>query len=274
MTAEETAATAGGAVAEGTADPAKQGRPPEGMAGLAKGLGIIELFAESSSQLTVATAAEGIDVTRATARRCLLTLTQLGYLIHDGKYFRPTPRMLRLGGAYLDTASLPGLAQQHLVAARDEIGESVSLAVWEEGWSVFVARAEAKRIVATGVRVGARLPAHCSATGRVLLAAQPDDVVADVLARGGRERRTVHTVVDAEALTAMVETIRDEGLATSDEELELGMRAIAVPVRDGRGHTVAAMSVSASSARVSTEEMHHNFVPVLLAESARLGRSL
>jgi IclR family pca regulon transcriptional regulator len=212
------------------------------MAGLAKGLAVIEAFGDGSSQLTVAEAARRTDVTRAAARRCLLTLTDLGYLTHDGKFFRPTPRMLRLGGAYLDTASLPVLAQPHLVAARDELGESVSLAVWEEGWSVFVARAEAERIVSTGVRVGARLPAHCSATGRVLPAA--------------------------------VEAVRIDGHATSDEELELGMRAVAVPVTDARGRTVAAMSVSASSARVTADEMHRDFVPVLAGHAARLGRML
>jgi IclR family pca regulon transcriptional regulator len=244
------------------------------MAGLAKGLAVIEAFGEASSQLTVAEAARMTDVTRAAARRCLLTLTELGYLTHDGKYFRPTPRLLRLGSVYLQTASLPTLAQPHLVAARDALAESVSLAVWEDGYSIFVARAEAERIVATGVRVGARLPAHCSATGRVLLAALPDAEVEAFLARGGRERRTARTAVAPEDLRRIVEAVRADGFATSDEELELGMRAVAVPVRDARGATVAAMSVSASSARVSAAEMHRDFVPVLSEQAARLGRML
>jgi IclR family pca regulon transcriptional regulator len=250
------------------------GRAPEGMAGLAKGLAVMEAFGRGSSQLTVADAARLTDVTRAAARRCLLTLTELGYLTHDGKHFRPTPRMLRLGGAYLATAPLPTLAQPHLVAARDALTESVSLAVWEDDAPIFVARAEAERIVSTGVRVGARLPAHCSATGRVLLAALPDAEVEAFLARGGRERRTVHTLVTADDLWRVVEAVRSDGFATSDEELELGMRAVAVPVRDGRGSTVAAMSVSASSARVSASEMHREFVPVLVEQAERLGRML
>jgi IclR family pca regulon transcriptional regulator len=244
------------------------------MAGLAKGLAVIEAFGEASSQLTVADAARLTDVTRAAARRCLLTLTDLGYLTHDGKYFRPTPRMLRLGGAYLDTASLPVLAQPHLVAARDALTESVSLAVWEDGWSVFVARAEAERIVSTGVRVGARLPGHCSATGRVLLAGLPAEEVAAFLARSEFTRRTPKTLVTAEDVTRVVESARSDGFATSDEELELGMRAMAVPVRDARGRTVAAMSVSASSARVGVEEMRRDLVPVLAEQAARLSRSL
>jgi IclR family transcriptional regulator, pca regulon regulatory protein len=142
-------------------------RAPEGMAGLAKGLAIFELCGSASSRLSVASAAAGIGVARATARRCLLTLVDLGYVEYDGRYYRPTPRMLRLGSAYLDTSSLPGLADQHLVDARDELEESVSLAVWEHGWSIFVAQAEAQRIVKTGVRVGpgsphtARRPGGC-----------------------------------------------------------------------------------------------------------------
>jgi IclR family pca regulon transcriptional regulator len=249
-------------------------RAPEGMAGLAKGLAIIELFGSTSSRLSVASAAEGIGVARATARRCLLTLVDLGYVEYDGRYYRPTPRMLRLGSAYLDTSSLPGLADQHLTDARDELGESVSLAVWEDGWSIFVARAEAQRIVKTGVRVGARLPAHCSATGRVLLAALGDDEVREQLATAERERRTPHTLTDPGALLEVVRHVREEGFAISDEELELGMRAIAVPVTDGAGRTVAAMSVSASAARVSAERMRREFEPVLRREASRLGRKL
>lgn len=134
-------------------------RAPEGMAGLAKGLAVIEAFGIRHPQLTVTDAAQRTNTSRAAARRCLLTLVELGYLTHDNGNFRPTPRMLRLGGAYLDTAPLPQLAQPQLVEARDALGESVSLAVLEDGCSLFVARAEAARIVATGVRVGAKLPA-------------------------------------------------------------------------------------------------------------------
>jgi IclR family pca regulon transcriptional regulator len=244
------------------------------MAGLAKGLAIIELFGRSSSLLSVSAAAEGIGVSRATARRCLLTLAELGYVEHDGRWFRPTPRMLRLGGAYLDTASLPSLAAQHLVAARDALGESASLAVWEHGESAFVARAEARRIVSTGVRVGARLPVHCSATGRVLLAARSAEEIDEFLAGGGRERRTPHTIVGAGELRTVLRIVRDEGFAISDQELELGMRAIAVPVVAGSGETVAAMSVSTASARVSAERMRDEFVPILSEQALLLGRKL
>jgi len=262
-----------GAVDDGPAGE-RPSRAPEGMAGLAKGLAIIELFGSSTSRLSVASAAAGIGVARATARRCLLTLVELGYVEHDGRYFRPTPRMLRLGTAYLETSSLPRLAEQHLVDARDELDESVSLAVWEQGCPIFVARAEAQRIVKTGVRVGAHLPAHCSATGRVLLAALSDDEAREQLAGTDRERRTPHTITGVDELLAVIRHVRQEGFAISDEELELGMRAIAVPVVNGANRTVAAMSVSASAARVSAERMRRDFVPVLQREASRLGRKL
>lgn len=244
------------------------------MAGLAKGLAVMEAFGPTSSQLTVSEAAEATGTTRAAARRCLLTLAELGYLTHDGKHFRPTPRMLRLGSSYLDADPLPALAQPHLVAARDELDESVSLAVWEDGWAVFVARAETQHIVSTGVRLGARLPGYCSATGRVLLADGTDETVSDHLHALARPARTPHTVTAPAELAAVVTRARENGYAVTDEELALGMRALAVPVTNSRGRTVAAMSVSASTGRVSMDEMLARFLPVLTGHARRLSRML
>jgi len=122
--------------------------------------------------------------------------------------------------------------------------------------------------------VGARLPAHCSATGKVLLAGLGEDEVAAYLTLGGWPKRTAHTLVTAQEIAEAVRAAGADGFATSDEELELGMRAMAVPVRDARGRTVAAMSVSTSTARVSADELHDRFLPVLLEHSARLGRNL
>jgi IclR family pca regulon transcriptional regulator len=244
------------------------------MAGLAKGLAIIEAFGDASSQLTISSAAAATGTSRAAARRCLLTLTELGYLSHDGKRFRPTPRLLRLGTSYLDADPLPLLAQPHLAAARDLLDESVSLAVLEDGWSVFVARAEARHIVSTGVRLGARLPAYCSATGRILLAGLPRDQVEAYLAGAAPARRTPRTPVDVTEIVAIVDNARADGFAVTDEELELGMRSLAVAVVDARGQTVAAMSVSTSTGRVSLETMRNRFAPILIEHAARLARML
>ncbi|SFK91466.1 IclR family transcriptional regulator domain-containing protein [Geodermatophilus ruber] len=250
------------------------GRPPEGMAGLAKGLAVIEAFGPDRPQLSVTDAARATATSPATARRCLLTLEQLGYVSFDGKFFRPTPRMVRLGAAYLETASLPSLAQPLVLAARDELGESVSLAVLEDDQAVFIARAEVQRIVSTGVRLGAQLPAHASATGRVLLAGLPDDQVDDILQRSRPQATTSNTLVTVEQIRARVRQAREECLAYTDEELELGMRTMAVPVHDSHGRTRAALSVSSFAARASLDDMRTKMAPVLQGYAERLGRML
>ncbi len=246
----------------------------EGMAGLAKGLAVIEAFGGAQSRLTIADAARETGVTRAAARRCLLTLVDLGYLIHDGKYFFPAPRLLRLGFSYLEAAPLPQLAQPYLVAARKATGESISLAVLEDGWAVFVARAEAERIVSTGVRLGARLPACASATGRVLLAGLADAALEEYLGDCRPVRTTPNTLLDRAEIRHRILSARREDVAFTDEELELGLRSMAVPVKDARGRILAAMSVSAFAARVTIDDMRRGFLPVLKAAAVKLGRML
>lgn len=246
----------------------------EGMGGLAKGLSIIEAFGPATPQLTVSAAAASSSTTPAAARRCLLTLVELGYLSYDGKYFRPTPRMMRLAAAYSETAPLPVLARPRLMAVRDELDESASIAVLDGDRSLFVARAESARIVSAGVRVGASLPAHASATGRVLLAALTDEELDDHLRRAQPQRTTPHTLVTVADIRSRVHRARVEGVSYTDEELELGMRTMAVPVVDAAGRTQAAMSVSAFTARVSREEMEGRFLDVLRREAARLGKML
>lgn len=203
-------------VKSGEPENVKPPRPAEGMAGLAKGLAVIEAFETASSPLTVSDAARLTGLTRASARRCLLTLTELGYLTHDGKHFRPTLRMLRLGGAYLTISRLPALAHPYLARARDALKESVSLTVWDDGWSVFVDRAESGWMLAGGVRIGARLPAYATATGRVLMAALTDAEIAAVLDRLPPQPLTPATLTDPAAITAAVEQARRDGYAISD----------------------------------------------------------
>jgi IclR family transcriptional regulator, pca regulon regulatory protein len=249
-------------------------RMKEGMAGLAKGLAIIEAFSASTTRMTVSDAAHLAELSRPAARRCLLTLVDLGYLAHDGKFFTPLPRMLRLGSAYLSTSSLTQIAQPLLANARDELQESISLAVMDEGYSVFIARAEAVRIVSTGVKLGGRLPAYCSATGRVLLSGLPEDEMRRQLSSVPMKHFTTRTLANAEAVMQAVERAAQDGYAISNEELEIGMSAMAVPVRNRSGEIEAALSVSVFSGRVSVETLEQTFLPVLLAVAARLQRSL
>lgn len=248
--------------------------PAEGMAGLAKGLAVLESFGTAGSRMTISDTAKATDLTRATARRCLLTLVELGYLTHDGKYFTPTPRMLRLGDTYVETSALPQLAVPHLGAVREKVQESVSLAVLQDDEALFVARSEVPRIVNTGVRVGAALPAYVSSTGQVLLAGLPIEELHAYLHRCRPVARTPSTPVRKADILARVDRARTERLAITDQELELGLRSMAVPVQDSRGRTVAAMSVSASAARVSVAELRERFLPVLRRHADALGRVL
>jgi IclR family transcriptional regulator, pca regulon regulatory protein len=253
----------------------KAGEPrrlPEGMGGLAKGLAIIEAFSPNRGRMTVSDAAQASGTSRASARRCLLTLTGLGYLEFDGKYFRPQPRLLALSGAYSGARSLPEIARPFLKAARDELRESISLAVLDRDTALFVARAEAERLVTTGISVGTRIDLYCSATGRVLLSAWTDERVAVYLDRGKFEARTKYALTRKSALRDAVRDAKILGYATTDQELEIGLRSIAVPVVDSRGAILAAMSASASSARVSIQQMVKGFLPVLRASADGLGR--
>lgn len=249
-------------------------RLPEGMAGLAKGLAIIEAFSPHRTRMTVTDAAQSSGTSRASARRCLLTLMELGYLEFDGKYFRPQPRLLALSAAYSGTRSLPEIAQPFLKAARDELRESISLAVLDRDAALFVARSEAERLVTTGISVGTRIDLYCSATGRILLSAWNDRRLVAYLDRARIEARTKYSLIKKAAIREAIRNAGVVGYATTDQELEIGLRSIAVPVLDSRGTIVAAMSASASSARVSIQQMVKGFVPVLRANAESLGRVL
>lgn len=249
-------------------------RVPEGMGGLAKGLAIIEAFSPRRTRMTVSEAAQSSGTSRASARRCLLTLTELGYLEFDGKFFRPQPRLLALSAAYSGTRSLPQIAQPFLTAARNDLRESISLAVLDRDAALFIARAEAERLVTTGISIGTRIDLYCSATGRVLLSGWDDKRLAAYLDRIKIEARTRYTLVRKAALREAVQKASVAGYATTDQELEIGLRSLAVPVVDSRGGIVGAMSASASSARVSMQQMVRGFLPVLRASAIDLGRAL
>lgn len=256
-----------------TAEPAKAERQ-EAMGGLAKGLAIMESFTPRRPHLTISEAAVASDTTPAAARRCLLTLESLGYVSYDGKYFRPTPRFTRLAVSYTDTAPLTTLGQPKIIAVRDELDESVSLAVLEGAEAAFIARAEASRIVSAGVRLGSRLPAYASATGRMLLAALTDDELDARLRQATPVATTERTLLTVDEIRKRVQKAREEHYAYTDEELEYGVRTMAVPVTDSTGETRAAMSVSAFAARTSLDEMRSRFLPVLRREAESLGRML
>jgi IclR family transcriptional regulator, pca regulon regulatory protein len=232
------------------------------MGGLAKGLAIIESFA-AHEVMSVVDAARASGATRAAARRRLLTLNELGYVEHYGREFRPLERLRRLGGTTTKRERLARLAQPLLARARDELNESVSLAVLESQTTLFIARAEAEHIVSTGVRIAPNLPSYCSATGRVLLSQFSDK---EVLKRLGRKRlpaRTSTTLTKPSEIVKEIRSVREKGYAIGDEELEVGLRSLAVPVAGSTGEIVAAVSVSASSARVRAIDLGKRFFQIL-----------
>lgn len=246
----------------------------ESMGGLAKGLAVMECFSQINPRLTVSEAAAQTGVTPAAARRCLRTLEELGYVSHDGKFFRPTPRMTRLSTSYTNTNPLPLLGQPLLVELRDQINESCSLVVLEDNAALFVSRAESTHVVSTGFSVGSRLPLYSSSSGRVLLAGLSDGEL-DAYLRDIRPTPiTPKSVVTISGIRDRIHETRATGYATMDEEIELGLRAIAVPVFDSKGRTAATIVISALAARISMELLLDDFLPKLKDKAERLGRML
>ena len=251
------------------ADAELAGRPAEGMGGLAKGLAVIEALSHVGV-LSVADAARAAGATRAAARRCLLTLADLGYVERIGREFRPLPRLHNLGRSGDRRARLAEESGPALAAARDALNESVSLAMLDGDDVVFIARAEAQHIVSTGVRVGAHLPAYCSATGRVLLAARTDADLRTSLGRKPFPARTPRTLTSPSAVFGEIRAARSAGYAISDEELEIGMRSLAIPVHDSQGTIIAALSVSVFAARASCDDLRTRFLAVLTRSLAHI----
>ena len=239
----------------------------EYVAGLEKGLAIIEAFGIANRALTLSEAAEITGHSRASARRSLLTLQRLGYVEWDGKLFKLAPRVLRLGHAYVTSTSLAKIVQPTLEAISERTHESSSLAVLDGTDVVFVARAATRRSLANGLGLGSRLPAHSAATGRVLLAALPEAEAERRLKRMARRQMTPHTRTEVPVLMALLEEVRHQGYAISNEELELGVRSLAVPIHDAQGVAIASMSVVSATSRRTVDNMINHLLPEL--ESAR-----
>jgi IclR family pca regulon transcriptional regulator len=249
-------------------------RDPNLVGGLIKGLRIIEAFDNDRSRLSISEVSALTRMDRATCRRLLLTLVSLGYAEHDSKFFKLTPRVLLLGYAYLHTASLPNVVQPLLEQLSRETDESCSASVLDGQAIVYIARASRRRVMSINLSVGSRLPAYCSSMGRVLLANMPPERARAVLLASELRRFTPTTLVDVDRLMAELVTVRAQNYAIIDEELELGLRSIAVPLINNRGTVVAAINVGAQAARVSLEKMRDVFLPHLLRAQADLRRLL
>ncbi|MGQ2912150.1 IclR family transcriptional regulator domain-containing protein [Aeromicrobium sp.] len=214
---------------------------------LARGLEVIVAFDADHPEMTLAQVAQRTGYSRATARRFLHTLVELGYMRTDGKSFALTPQVLGLGTAYLSGLGLPQIAQPHLEALSAQVGESTSVAVLDGTDIVYVARVATRRIMSVGIAVGTRFPAYATSMGRVLLAALDDTALDAVLERTDLRPLTPRTIHEPAELRRELDRVRAQGWALVDQELERGLTSMAAPILDGRGTAVAALNVSAAT---------------------------
>lgn len=241
--------------------------------GMAKGMAVLESFDTERQRLNATQAAERAGLTRAAARRHLLTLAHLGYLDTDGTHYWLAAKVLRFSGSYLASARLPRLLQPTLNRLAAQTRESFSAVVLDGDEVVIVARSVAvggQRLMAYGLHLGARLPVHATSTGRVLLAAMPRAEFDAWLKGRELPRLTPRTVVDHRGFRAIITRVRKGDFAVASEEHELGVHALAVPLRNMQGRTVAALNVVASPERLDTDSMHKDLLPLLLDAAREL----
>ncbi|RBM15977.1 IclR family transcriptional regulator [Prauserella sp. PE36] len=241
---------------------------------LERGLAVIKAFDAGSPTLTLSDVAKVTGLTRAAARRFLLTLVDLGYVRTDGKYFSLTARVLELGYAFLSSLSLPEVARPHLERLSAEVHESSSVSVLEGTDIVYVTRVAVSRIMAVTINVGTRFPAHATSMGHVLLAGLPKSELDEYLERASFERLTSHTIVSADALRAELDTVRANGYAVVDQELEEGLRSVAAPIHGADGSVVAAVNLSTHASRNTPESVRGELLPALLAAAKRIEADL
>ncbi len=243
--------------------------PADYIAGMAKGLAVLESFDTERQRLNATLAAQRAGLTRAAARRHLLTLAHLGYLETDGSYFWLSPKVLRFSGSYLASARLPRVLQPTLNRLAAQARESFSAVVLDGDQVVIVARSGTSRMLAYGLHLGARLPAHATSTGRVLLAAKSKAEFAAWMRGRELPRLTAHTVVEPKRFRALIDQVRQADHCIASEEHELGVHALAIPLRNMDGRTVAALNVVGGPQSIDADAL----LPVLL-EAARELRPL
>jgi IclR family pca regulon transcriptional regulator len=245
-------------------------RNPDYVQSLERGLAVIRAFGADSPELRLSDVARATGLTRAAARRFLLTLTRLGYVRQDGTSFSLRPRVLELGYAYLSALTLPEVAQPHMETLVADINESSSVAVLDDLDVVYVARVPTQRIMTITIAVGTRLPAYATSMGRVLLAGLAEDALVERLDRIEIERLTERTVADVDALRERIDEVREAGWAAVDQELEQGVRSAAVPIRDATRTVSAALNVSVHATRMTMQALRREVVPRLLETAAAI----
>ena len=241
--------------------------------GLGKGLRVIESFDDDHARQTVSEAAQRAGITRTAARRHLLSLVHFGYAASDGKLYWLTPRVLRLGQGYLGTARLPRLVQPFIQQISQKCGETVNVSVIDDHEVVYVARSSPPRFLSIGYQVGVRMPAHAVTPGVVMLAALSDRQLDDWIAHHDFVGFTAHTVTDSALFRQHVLEARALDCWTTGQQIDFGLRGLAVPLKDRKGACHGAMGMTVQTQSYSDEQMQVHLLP-LLREAAQLLRPL
>lgn len=248
--------------------------PRDYVSSLARGLEVLRAFNRTGRKMTLSEVAAETGHTRAGARRILLTLVHEGYAVADGKLFDLTPQVLELGYSVLSSKGAWDIARPFIDHLSEEIRESVSASVLDKFDVVYVSGAQCHRIITVGITVGARLPAHCTATGRVLLAAQPPEMWPGMIRNIPLARMTDLTVTDRAEFRRILEDVRDKGWSLVDQELEMGLMSIAVALRDSAGGIVGAINVGVPTVRMDSKGMVEDILPKLQETVASISQAL
>ncbi|ALI02729.1 DNA-binding transcriptional regulator KdgR [Pseudomonas sp. FW306-02-F02-AA] len=248
---------------------------PDFMTSLARGLAVVQAFQERKRHLTIAQISHRTEIPRAAVRRCLHTLIKLGYATTDGRTYSLLPKVLTLGHAYLSSTPLAVSAQPYLDRMSEQLHEACNMATLEGDDILYIARsATTQRLISVDLSVGGRLPAYCTSMGRILLAALDDASLHDYLEHAELQAKTSRTLHTRESLLECLQEVRQQGWCIVDQELEQGLRSIAVPVYDASGQVLAALNVSTHAGRVSRNELEQRFLPGLLSASRELSAQL
>lgn len=242
------------------------------MTSLARGLTVLETFTQQTPQMTISQLSQKTGLSRAAVRRCLYTLSKLGYVgSEDSQRYSLRPKLLSLSHAYTVSNTLSSAAQPILERLSNKLKESFSVATLDGDEIVYIARTQVQRVMSVDLHIGSRLPAYCTSMGRVLIASQPPDEVEQYLSRVVLTPYTPRTVTTVEKLRMLLRNVRRNGYAVCDQEYELGLRSMAVPVYAPSGKVIATVNLSGHAPRMPFMEMQTTFLPYLRAAANELG---
>jgi IclR family pca regulon transcriptional regulator len=240
----------------------------------ARGLSIIKCFDAENPAMTLSQIAERVNLSRAAARRFLLTLENLGYVSLEGRNFQLTAKVLDLGYGYLSSLSLPEIAQPHLETLASRVHESASASVLDGTDIIYVARVPIRRIMSVKINIGTRMPAHATSMGRVLLAGLSSPELKALISNFDLPKYTKNTITSKSVLLQEINKVRIQGWSINDQELEYGLRSIAVPILNKAQKVVASINISTTAQSNTLESMEAMFLPELRITAKKISDDL